>query len=63
MEDFKPKKYKKYVIMGLPVLAILMIFLFVFLPVKFLNKAVEKEAEVKQKEIEKKIDVDLFDWI
>jgi hypothetical protein len=63
MEDFEPKKYKKYVVIAMPLIAALSILLFVFLPVKFLNKTLEKEAEEKNKEVEKVIDINLFDWI
>lgn len=63
MENFNARKYKLFIKIGMPLLAVISIMLFVFLPIKFLNKALEKEAVQKDREIERVIDVNFFDWI
>ena len=63
MDGFNAKKYKTIVKIVMPLLAGLTIFLFVFLPVKFLNTALEKEAKEKNEDVERVIDINLFDWI
>ncbi len=63
MKQVNVRKLKWLVAFIMPLLAVLSILLFVYVPVKVLNTALQKEAEEKGTEVHKIIDLELFDFI
>lgn len=62
-ERLDTKQAKFWVKLTAPILAIVIILIFIVLPVKFINTALRKESEEKKTEINRAIDFNLFDWL
>jgi hypothetical protein len=62
-ERFDADKAKRKVKLLLPFVAIFMIIAFIALPVKFWNTALRKEAEAKNRPIQRVVEFDLFKWL
>jgi TRAP-type C4-dicarboxylate transport system permease small subunit len=62
-ERFDAKKAKRMVKIIAPIIALLAIIAFIVLPVKFWNTTLRKEAESKDRQVERIVDINLFDWL
>ena len=60
MEELDTKKIKLYIKVGMPVLALLFILIFLFLPIKFINSAVNRESEENGTAVHRIINIDLI---
>lgn len=63
MEKINTKLFRVLLIVVIPLFNGLMILLFVFLPVKFWNSSVRREAEDKKQKINKIWNFDLIDLV
>jgi hypothetical protein len=62
-QKFDAKKAKLAVKLGMPFFALLVILTFIVLPVKWYNSALRREAQAKNRDVERLIDVDVFKWL
>jgi hypothetical protein len=60
MAGFNGKKYRRYVILGLVAIDLVVILILVFVPIKFLNTTLRKEAYAKDREVKRLIDFEVF---